>query len=170
MTRPTERITVRQMTVFQRIGWYTGPRTPTGCREWMGAVSRNGSYARLKFGGNDHRVARLLLGLGHGDLRVAMHACDNPRCVEQSHLRAGTSAENTADMILKGRRSTTSGLRRGQLTGANHPKAKLSETDVIAIRAARGAGAPTTSLATQYGITKTHVSAIVCRRAWKHIA
>lgn len=34
---------------------------------------------------------------------VVMHSCDNPRCIEPEHLKAGTWAENNRDRAAKGR-------------------------------------------------------------------
>lgn len=95
----------RDMTVSQRIGWYTGPRTSTGCREWLGYFvgPKRQQYAGLRVDGQSQRVTRLILGLKVGDPLVAMHRCDNSRCVEPAHLVAGTDADNTHDAIAKGR-------------------------------------------------------------------
>jgi len=34
---------------------------------------------------------------------VVMHSCDNPECTNPEHLSVGTYADNTADMMNKGR-------------------------------------------------------------------
>ncbi len=35
---------------------------------------------------------------------VVMHLCDNPRCIEPSHLKLGTQKDNMTDCMKKGRR------------------------------------------------------------------
>lgn len=35
--------------------------------------------------------------------RVAMHSCDNPRCIEPTHLSWGTQKDNMRDKANKGR-------------------------------------------------------------------
>jgi hypothetical protein len=53
------------------------------------------------------------LGAGRGlfEGELVMHICDNPNCCNPSHLRAGDTRANVADMVAKGRQS------RGQLHG-----------------------------------------------------
>jgi hypothetical protein len=44
--------------------------------------------------------------LAHGPIPLGMvllHTCDNPRCSNVEHLALGTYAENSADMMTKGR-------------------------------------------------------------------
>ena len=55
-----------------------------------------------------------------------MHRCDNPPCVNPSHLRAGTHQENCEDRTAKGRDILFSGERNGQ-----H---KLTASQVLRIR------------------------------------
>lgn len=38
--------------------------------------------------------------------KVIMHLCDNPRCIEPTHLQMGTHWDNTQDMMKKGRHSS----------------------------------------------------------------
>lgn len=89
-----------------------------------------------------------------------MHACDEPSCVNPSHLSLGTVAENNADAARKGRKPR----------GSRNPKAKLDESQVLAIREryARD-GVTQQALANEYGVDRTAVQHIVHRKAWKHI-
>lgn len=80
-------------------------RAENGCLEWQGATSGTG-YGRIKHKGRLHSPHRVVLeatqGLLTGGL-IACHSCDNPRCVEPTHLFAGTYSDNNIDAIRKGR-------------------------------------------------------------------
>lgn len=83
-----------------------GPKTSSGCRRWLGAVSSSG-YPVVKFRGKTEQVTRVLWELKNeqkcpASLDVA-HKCDDPLCVAIEHLTAGTTRENMHDMFAKGR-------------------------------------------------------------------
>lgn len=82
-----------------------------------------------------------------------LHRCDNPPCVNPSHLFTGTDADNVLDMDLKGRRLT-----------------KMTPDAVRSIRAryAEG-GIPQRVIAAEFGIGQAQVSKIVRRESWCHI-
>lgn len=50
-----------------------------------------------------HRLALKLYGVALADDQVVMHTCDNPPCVNPSHLSVGTQLENIRDARDKGR-------------------------------------------------------------------
>lgn len=76
-----------------------------GCWEWEGARDPNG-YGRININRKAvlaHRVAfELTFGTAADGLFV-LHGCDNPSCVNPSHLRAGTAKDNSTDMVARNR-------------------------------------------------------------------
>jgi hypothetical protein len=52
---------------------------------------------------------------------VVMHSCDNPQCVNPSHLLAGTAALNVADCAAKGRNINPNGNANKTHCPSGHP-------------------------------------------------
>jgi hypothetical protein len=81
-------------------------RKPNGCLEWTGATTTHG-YGHFYIDGTHFYAHRLAWTLAHGPipagLLVRHLVCDNPPCCDPAHLMPGTHADNTADMISKGR-------------------------------------------------------------------
>jgi HNH endonuclease len=137
------------------------------CWLWTGGL-RNGygvigtrSYGPIAY---THRVAwELTYGPVPNGLFVC-HKCDVRNCVRPDHLFLGTNADNQADKIAKGR------ARWGVHIGAEHPRAKLTDADVVAIRMryAKG-GVLQTELAAEYGVTPPMIGYIVRGTAWRHL-
>ena len=74
------------------------------------SVGRNGHYRHyVQVGGRTStkwRVTRLIWTVKKGPIlgdKWVLHTCDNPACININHLFLGTAADNTADMIAKGR-------------------------------------------------------------------
>lgn len=76
--------------------------------------------------------------------RVAMHRCDNKRCVEPSHLTWGTQADNMADKVAKGRQR-------------NKPAPKILPS-VDKLKGMRQDGMTLQQIADKYGTTRQAVS------------
>jgi hypothetical protein len=92
---------------------------------------------------------------------MVCHSCDNPCCVNPSHLFLGSHLDNMADMVRKGRASA----QRGAAAAAS----KLAERDILAIRQAGAAGIAQASIASRFNTTRSNVSAILRGKTWKHL-
>ncbi len=131
----------------------------TGCWDWT-ACKVWGGYGRINVAGKAKLAHRISYELHRGpvrdDLQVC-HTCDNRGCINPEHLFVGTNMDNVADKMEKGRQSR----------GSTHGPAKLTESDVIAIRAAEGF--LHRELADRFGVDKTTISHIRARRFWAHV-
>ena len=73
------------------------------CWEWAGFKNSSG-YGLIRFKGKPvltHRLSYVLFkGQKLGKLYVC-HSCDNPSCINPSHLFLGTPSDNRIDCMLK---------------------------------------------------------------------
>jgi hypothetical protein len=144
------------------------------CWEWTGSVSRDG-YGNFALNATRlnrkvvlaHRLSYVLHHpltielLDHPTICVC-HRCDNPRCVNPSHLFLGTMADNVKDRETKG--------RGNQAKGEKNRHAKLTETQVREIRGLwLDGGITQLELSNKYGILKPTINKIIRRKYWKHI-
>lgn len=77
------------------------------CWNWTGCANRRG-YGTIstKRGSRPLQAHRVSYEIHFGTIPVnqcVLHKCDNPRCVNPSHLFLGTPKNNTDDMIQKER-------------------------------------------------------------------
>lgn len=119
-----------------------------------------------------HRIAHFVATGTWSELLVC-HSCDNPPCCRPDHLFSGTAKDNSDDKFTKHR--DVSGdkhwsRRRPQLVkrGDSHNLAKLSEVDVLAIRALHRKKTYK-QIAEMFGVQHSNINKIVNRKIWRHI-
>lgn len=152
--------------VAHRLQKHSCPEPNTGCVLWTGSLGANG-YASLRIAGRQLSAHRVAWALAHGywpaSTLCVCHKCDTPACVNPEHLFLGTSADNTQDMIAKGR------SRAMGLPGERNKSAKLTAQQVRMLRAQRSEGATYVELGRRFGIGKSQAQNICARRKWAHI-
>ncbi len=132
-------------------------RRSDGCWQWAGAIRPGGhgvAFFRGKLEGA-HRVAWILT---HGAIPAGMficHNCDNPSCVNPSHLFIGTHADNMRDMRTKGR-------------GRGGPR-KLTASDVAAVGVLLRDGIGQRLVAERFGVSRSAIALIAQGHNWKSV-
>ena len=127
------------------------------CITWPFAIDSKG-YASL---GRNKRAHRVICEARHGrppaSRPLACHSCGNRWCVNPNHLYWGTYKNNAEDSVRHG--ASARGERNGH--------AKLTESDVAAIRASKLGGR---RLGKHYGVAPSLIWSIRHRLVWKHTA
>jgi HNH endonuclease len=147
-------------TVAERIRRFTDDSTtdPDGCWPWLGTRSKG--YGMIMIGGKSgrQRLAHRVVWELHAGQPVpagmlVRHLCGNPWCVRPTHLAAGTTQDNSDDMIRHGR----------SVRGERHPKSKLTAAGVQYIRTSTESHA---TLAKKFGVSETTIRDVRSGRRW----
>lgn len=157
-------------TAEQRFWKKVDRRGDGDCWNWRAATSSG--YGRLALISPDSKYVyahRFSWELHNGSIPIGMfacHRCDNPSCVNPSHLFLGTAAQNMADMIKKGRAvHESTSVPKGEA----NPRSKLKERDVLLIRRLLKSGESQIAISSRFGVSKGCIGCIKSRKNWSHL-
>ena len=136
----------------------TQPHMETPCWLWTGALDGwgYGQLCSFGLGRGAHRVAYILAIGQIPPNALVLHACDEPRCVNASHLRAGSNTENSRDRENRGR------SQRGE----KHNRAKLTWAKVLEMRQRWAAGESIRALSRAFGVSHPTAWHAIKGKAW----
>jgi hypothetical protein len=136
---------------------------PDDCWGWSGYINPKTGYGQLTPSrGVTITAHRCSFEIENGEISqgiLVRHTCDNRPCSNPKHLVAGTKADNSADMVSRGR----------SMKGLKNPSQRLTEDDVREIRRRVEAGDSGRKIAADYHVHQTHISMIARRATWSHI-
>ncbi len=92
---------------------------------------------------------------------VVCHKCDTPSCVNPNHLFVGTTADNVADRVAKG--------RTADFRGEKNNAARLTSEKVQMVRAYLRAGGTQRYVAAVFGVSAGSVQKIAEGETWAHL-
>ena len=102
----TRKPRTKKQTDEQRFLANVGKADSNGCTNWTGNTFSNG-YGNFCADSTVYYAHRYAWQLANGGTipqgKYVLHSCDHRRCVNPKHLRLGSAAENSADMVERGR-------------------------------------------------------------------
>lgn len=152
----------------------SGPRPTSGdavgnCWAWTASTDQHG-YGCFGVGKSVVKAPRISWEIAFGPIPKSenkktrlcvLHRCDNPACVNPTHLFLGTQADNMLDKVRKGRANSP--------RGESAAKAKLTNEEVLRIRAEYAAGCGLRALGRRYGVYHSAIFKIVRMKSWRHL-
>lgn len=133
----------------------------SGCWIWDAAINGQG-YGVMGFGGKRYLAHRLSYEHYNGHLpkrALVCHRCDVRACVNPEHLFLGTNADNSRDMVEKGR----------SLKGERNGRARLNRMQARVVRERARAGENLTHLSREFGVSRATVRQIREGEIWAHL-
>lgn len=130
------------------------------CWEWNATRNKN-NYGYIGIGRIPklaHRVAYQLYIEEIPEGMCVLHRCDNPACVNPSHLFVGTLSDNSKDCVVK--------KRHNKPVGEAHYRAKLNVKAVLDIRNSK---LSKKELAEKYGVKLSTIYHVIDRTKWKSV-
>jgi len=149
--------------VIEKLWRNVDVRSDNECWVWTGKTANFGYGIIQHRRGYALRAHRVSWIIKHGQIPPGMvicHKCDNPPCVNPSHLFLGTKQENTNDMVRKGR------MKKPPVRfGEQHHRATIPNSEIERIRASNETYG---SIAAKYGVSPKTIYRIKKRITRSH--
>lgn len=134
------------------------------CWNWKAGKS-SGGYGSYSVNGKTEKAHRVSYRLYVGPIPEGMivcHRCDNPSCVNPSHLFVGTQKDNVVDSVKKGRAKRAFGI--------SHPRAKLTESMVLKARLKYSTGLYSLrEIGDLFGVGIPTINGAIHGKTWRHV-
>ncbi len=134
------------------------------CFEWTGKKSPKG-YGKIYFNGTSMRAHRVSYEIHYGSFNKDMnvlHHCDNPSCVNPSHLYLGNNQDNVDDKVRRNR----------QPNGEKNGMSKLTKDIVLQCRKMKQQGLSVSEIMQKLNLHHLDISTVcyaINGTTWKHI-
>lgn len=132
------------------------------CWEWLG-TKPGGAYGAITIERVSYKAHRVSWVLHNGEIPEGLlvcHTCDNPGCVNPTHLFLGTQKDNLEDMDKKGRRK--------YYNNETHPLCKLTDEEVREIRKLYEDTTMThEDLGIKFGVTRSYIHEVLAGKKRK---
>jgi hypothetical protein len=138
------------------------------CLEWQGAC--NNGVPQVRYRGVNRSLRRLILeevGRKVYKTKQVTTKCENPKCINPDHLVVVDLKKHLLNISAKGNSGSANVLRVARIRQVKRStKAKLTEQDVLAIRASEET---CRALSAKYGVDKSLISKIKRHAVWRDV-